>query len=185
MKYGIDPWETWDFTCSKCDWKGKGSALEVGEMIEEGCEELCPLCGEAVTKKWKRERLNSVDQLPGIEADYMAVTYEWPGSPRLKRTMQAVQLALEYGRPSFRDRVARANSRPMRRMHRSFGCRRIRRTLPGSNALQLSLVKNWKQRVLGRGPWSHVISPSPRNAGLGSVTWTVLHRHQRRRQLSL
>ena len=48
MKAGIDPWEDWDFTCPKCHWTGKGSALIAGDISRTGCEELCPSCNEMV-----------------------------------------------------------------------------------------------------------------------------------------
>lgn len=108
MKYGIDDWETRDFTCIKCSWKGVGSALQYGDLQIEGCEMHCPSCTEAVAwlefppveemlanfdklrpadqamalllsegqKKWRKERLNSVDQLPEIEADYILLSWD-------------------------------------------------------------------------------------------------------------
>jgi hypothetical protein len=48
MKAGIDLWEDWDFSCPKCGWSGKGSALGAGDITRTGCEELCPSCNEMI-----------------------------------------------------------------------------------------------------------------------------------------
>lgn len=48
MRDLIDPWEKMEFSCHECSWKGIGASLEIGEMLSESCEKICPQCGASI-----------------------------------------------------------------------------------------------------------------------------------------
>jgi hypothetical protein len=64
-----------DFTCPKCNWKGKGNELSNGDFSEVHliCDLNCPLCGEHIgfwqaplieeIELWKKEN-------PGVDTGW-------------------------------------------------------------------------------------------------------------------
>ena len=49
MNYNYYTYKTFDFTCNKCKWQGKGSETKVGEIFEALFEIDCPKCHEPIT----------------------------------------------------------------------------------------------------------------------------------------
>lgn len=101
-----------NFLCPKCNWKGKGKQLKVGELFEELFEIHCPKCSKKLedvvmfptheevmkygTNKEKRELTNQLSWWDELKLNEIKDISEFPDLPNMPTTFKIVAFKKNY-----------------------------------------------------------------------------------------